>query len=203
MEGPPDHLFLCHGLVDEKMLIDTNLLQWDKIINLNLRASFHLISLTVAFMKFSKNHPSITVLSGSAGNTPVPGACAFSVSMAMLNMLVKNTALEVGHIGIRVNAVAPGVTNTKGRESKEGNFFFQLSDSQRLDDNLARKIVQDQNGKFLKEADGMIPLFQGQTPQGVEIPRLNEASDVAKTMLWLGSEDASFVTGEILVMDGG
>jgi NAD(P)-dependent dehydrogenase (short-subunit alcohol dehydrogenase family) len=124
LEGPPDHLFLCHGLVDEKMLIDTNLLQWDKIINLNLRSSFHLISLTVAFMKFSQNHPSITVLSGSAGITPVPGACAFSVSMAMLNMLVKNTALEVGHIGIRVNAVAPGVTITKARESKESDYFF-------------------------------------------------------------------------------
>ena len=49
----------------------------------------------------------------------------------------------------------------------------------------------------------MIPLSQGQTPQGVDIPRLNEAVDVAKTMLWLGSEDTSFITGEILVMDGG
>ena len=49
----------------------------------------------------------------------------------------------------------------------------------------------------------MIPLSQGQTPQGADIPRLNEAVDVAKTMLWLGSEDASFITGEILVMDGG
>jgi NAD(P)-dependent dehydrogenase (short-subunit alcohol dehydrogenase family) len=44
--------------------------------------------------------------------------------MAMLNMLVKNTALEVGHIGIRVNAVAPGVTITKARESKESDYFF-------------------------------------------------------------------------------
>jgi len=83
-----------------------------------------LISLTTAFMKFSQNKPSITVLSGSAGVTPVPGACAFSVSMAMLNMLVKNTALEVGHLGIRVNAVAPGVTNTKARESMDADFYY-------------------------------------------------------------------------------
>ena len=33
--------------------------------------------------------------------------------------------------------------------------------------------------------------------------RINQADDVAKSLLWLGSEDASFITGEILVMDGG
>lgn len=49
----------------------------------------------------------------------------------------------------------------------------------------------------------MIPLSQGQTPSGVEAAKINEAVEVGKTMLWLGSEDASFVTGEILVMDGG
>jgi 3-oxoacyl-[acyl-carrier protein] reductase len=80
-------------------------------------------------MRYSTSNPSITVLSGSAGETPVPGACAFSVSMAMVNMLVKNTALEVGHLGIRVNAVAPGFTDTKARESKEANLYQQLIES--------------------------------------------------------------------------
>lgn len=49
----------------------------------------------------------------------------------------------------------------------------------------------------------MIPLHQGLSPSGVELKKINEAVEVGKTMLWLGSEDASFVTGEILVMDGG
>ena len=60
--------------------------------------------------------------------TPEPGAVAFSVSMAMINMLVKNSALEVGHLGIRVNAVAPGVTYTKARESKEAYYWSTLDD---------------------------------------------------------------------------
>jgi NAD(P)-dependent dehydrogenase (short-subunit alcohol dehydrogenase family) len=125
------------------MLIETNLMQWDKIMNINLRASFHLISITVPFMRFSNKSPSITVLSGSCGETPRPGAAIFSVSMAMLNMLVKNTALEVGHLGIRVNAVAPGITETKARESKDSYLYDQLTDLQRNDENLAMRIVKD------------------------------------------------------------
>lgn len=84
--------------------------------------------MTVPFMKFSNKSPSITVLSGSCGDVPRPGAAAFSVSMAMLNMLVKNTALEIGHLGIRVNAVAPGVTESAARESKEASLYDMLSD---------------------------------------------------------------------------
>ena len=33
--------------------------------------------------------------------------------------------------------------------------------------------------------------------------KLNEGFEVGRTMLWLGSDDANFITGEILVMDGG
>jgi NAD(P)-dependent dehydrogenase (short-subunit alcohol dehydrogenase family) len=149
-------------------------------------------------MRYSTSNPSITVLSGSAGETPVPGACAFSVSMAMVNMLVKNTALEVGHLGIRVNAVAPGFTDTKARESKEANLYQQLIESQTIDDELAKRIVEEQHKKMKKEADEIVPLAQLPNQS-----RINQPDDVAKSLLWLGSDDASFITGEILVMDGG
>jgi NAD(P)-dependent dehydrogenase (short-subunit alcohol dehydrogenase family) len=81
------------------------------------------MSLAVPFLKLTKG--SITVLSSSAGETPQPGSVIFSTSMSMLNMLVKCTALETSFFGIRVNAVAPGVTQTGARTKKESLGFSE------------------------------------------------------------------------------
>jgi NAD(P)-dependent dehydrogenase (short-subunit alcohol dehydrogenase family) len=94
-----------------------DMLEWDQMMNLNVRASFQLVSLAVPFLKLSKG--CITILSSNAGKTPQPGSIIFSTSMAMLNMLVETTALETAFFGIRVNAVAPGVTNTQARMKKD------------------------------------------------------------------------------------
>ena len=93
------------------------MLEWDQMMNLNVRPHFQLISLATPFLKLSKGN--ITVLSSSAGESPQPGSVIFSTSMSMLNMLVKCTALETSFYGIRVNAVAPGVTYTGARTKKE------------------------------------------------------------------------------------
>ena len=89
------------------------MLEWDQMMNLNVRTHFQLISIAVPFLKLSKG--SITVLSSTAGETPQPGSTIFSTSMAMLNMLVKCASLETSFFGIRVNAVAAGVTATPAR----------------------------------------------------------------------------------------
>ena len=93
--------------------MDTTMPDWDSAMNTNVRASFQLLSLAVPFLKLTKGNA--TLLSSTAGEKPWPGYSIFSTSMAMLNMLVKSTALEVAYFGVRVNAVAPGVTNTKAR----------------------------------------------------------------------------------------
>lgn len=92
-------------------------------MNLNVRPSFQLMSLAVPFLKLSKG--SITVLSSNAGEKPQPGSVIFSTSMAMLNMLVKSTALETAFFGMRVNAVAPGVTQTGARTKKDSLGFSE------------------------------------------------------------------------------
>ena len=96
--------------------------------------------------------------------------------MAMVNMLVETTALETAFFGVRVNAVAPGVTNTQARMKK---------------DSLG--LTEAQNRSYLIEAGIDVPLMN----------QLNQPSEIAKTILWLSSNDASFITGEILTVDGG
>lgn len=81
------------------------------------------------------------MLSSTAGKSPQPGSIIFSTSMAMVNMLVESTALETSFFGIRVNAVAPGVTNTAARMKKE-----------------SLGLTEAQNRTFLIESGMDIPL---------------------------------------------
>ena len=133
-----------------------------------------LISLVVPFLKLTKGN--IVCLTGSAGETPLPGGVIFSTSKAMVNMLVKCTALETAYFGIRVNAVAPGVTWSDAR-MKEENMKLSASD----------------NKAFLTEACKEVPLNN----------EINDPKDVACSILWLASSQSSFCTGEVLTVDGG
>jgi len=98
------------------------------------------MSIAIPFLKITKG--SITVLSSTAGETPQPGSTIYSTSMAMLNMLVKCTALETSYSGIRVNGVAAGVTATQARMKKDSLNFNDY-----------------QNKTFLQEASQDVPLL--------------------------------------------
>lgn len=114
-------LILCHGYIKNESIMETNMLEWDQMMNLNVRPSFQLMSIAAPFLKLTRG--SVTVLSSTAGETPQPGSTIYSTSMAMLNMLVKCTALETSFFGVRVNAVAAGVTATQTRTKKDSLNF--------------------------------------------------------------------------------
>lgn len=84
-----------------------------------------------------------------------------------IRMLTRGAALELGDVGIRVNAVAPGQIATE------------------LDEGWT---TEAKTGDFLK---------------GVPLDRAGTPSDVAGAFLWLASEDAGYVTGALLHVDGG
>lgn len=79
------------------------------------------MSLAAPFLKINKGN--IVVLSSTAGEAPLPGSVIYSTAMCMLNTLVKCAALETAFFGVRVNAVAPGITNTAARTKKESLGF--------------------------------------------------------------------------------
>ena len=56
---------------------------------------------------------SATVLSSSAGETPWPGHTIYNCAMASLNMMVRCAAVENAHLGVRINAVAPGYVRSE------------------------------------------------------------------------------------------
>ena len=109
--------------------------------------------------------------------TPVPRVrqSVFCVSKACMDSLTQCSALELANFGIRVNGVAPGIVNSG----------FRLNQ-------MDQPITPQAEEAGLKEAasKGLIG--------GVCSPL-----DVAEVIVWLVSDESSYVTGEIINVDGG
>lgn len=85
---------------------------WDKTLDVNLRGPFELARLCYPHLKASGGG-SVINISSVEGFTPNPGLGVYSISKAALIMLTKVLAQEWGPDGIRVNAIAPGLIETK------------------------------------------------------------------------------------------
>jgi NAD(P)-dependent dehydrogenase (short-subunit alcohol dehydrogenase family) len=85
---------------------------WDKILDVNLKAAF-LLCRRIAPVMTAAGGGSIVNMSSVAGTVPWPMLGAYSVSKAGLDSLTKVLARELGRSGIRVNAIAPGLIDTK------------------------------------------------------------------------------------------
>ena len=171
--GKLDMLFICHGCFENGEIIETNLKEYDALVNINTRSVLALMSLASPFLKYTKGN--IVAISSLESFIPVKGSFLNTITKSMVNSLIKNAALELASFGIRVNGVAPGVTKTNFRlnkfdepkEKNNENFMQQNS----LNNLLNKNVIE---------------------------PR-----DIVDTMLFLGSDDAQFVTGEIIQVDNG
>ncbi|OWT73733.1 MULTISPECIES: SDR family NAD(P)-dependent oxidoreductase [unclassified Achromobacter] len=117
---------------------------------------------------------SSVVLTGSTAGTE--GTAAFSVysaSKAAVRNLARSWALDLKETGIRVNVVSPGATRTPG--------LVELA------------------GDDKAQQQGLLDYLASRIPLG----RVGEAEEIAKAVLFLASDDASFVNGAELFADGG
>lgn len=120
MKARIDNLFICHGIYSSCSIKDCSKENFDKIMNINVRSTFHILSICVPFLKLTKGN--CVIISSLESFIPVKNGFLNTTSKAMINSLVQNSALELSSFGIRINAVAPGITNTDHRnDSNENN----------------------------------------------------------------------------------
>ncbi|KAM6450593.1 dehydrogenase/reductase SDR family member 4-like [Liasis olivaceus] len=85
---------------------------WDKILDINVKATALLVNLVVPHME-KRGNGSIVIVSSIAGYTPFPGLGPYNVSKTALLGLTHNLAIELAPRNIRVNCLAPGLIRTK------------------------------------------------------------------------------------------
>lgn len=162
--GKIDILVNNAGISANKKIEDTTSEDFEKIMNLNVNAIFNVTKAVVPFMKEQKegvilNTSSMVSIYGQ------PSGVGYPASKFAVNGLTKSLARELGQFNIRVNAVAPGITNTDMVAS------------------LPKEMIE--------------PLIKT-----IPLGRIGEPRDVANAFLFLASPMASYVTGEILSVDG-
>jgi dehydrogenase/reductase SDR family member 4 len=99
---------------------DTSSEAYDKIMDVNLKAPFELMKLCFPYLRESSNG-SVINISSIGGISPESGLGIYSVSKAALISLTKVFAKEWGDHKIRVNAICPGLIQTKFSEALWGN----------------------------------------------------------------------------------
>jgi NAD(P)-dependent dehydrogenase (short-subunit alcohol dehydrogenase family) len=141
---------------------------WDKTIAVNLKGIWLCMKYEIPEM-LKQGKGSIVNCSSVAGLVGFQGLPAYVASKHGVIGLTKTAALECSKLGIRVNAVCPGVIQTP--------------------------MIDRLTGKK-KEA---IEQFTALEPMA----RFGLAEEIANAVIWLCSEEASFVTGVAMPVDGG
>jgi NAD(P)-dependent dehydrogenase (short-subunit alcohol dehydrogenase family) len=104
-------LVFTTGMNVRKRLLDYTTSEFDRVIDLNLRAAFEMIRAFGASM-VARGRGSIIGFSSIRSLTTEPGQGVYAATKAALVMLTRTAAAEFGPHGVRVNVVAPGVIDT-------------------------------------------------------------------------------------------
>ena len=158
--GGLDVLVNAAGIITTATLDATTDESWDLMMDVNLRAPFRLMRAAAPHLAERKG--SIVNVSSVNGLRSFPGVLAYNVSKAGLDQLTRCAALELAPLGVRVNAVNPGVTVT----------------------NLHRRSGMDESkyAAFLERSKETHPLGRPGQPQEVASLILFLASDRAGWM---------------------
>ena len=162
---PVDILINNAGITRDGLMIRMKELDWDSVLNINLKGTFLCSQQAAKQMMKQKSGVIVNIASivGVMGNF---GQANYSASKAGVIGLTKTLAREVASRGIRVNAVAPG--------------FIDTEMTRVLDESVRQSLIEQ------------IPLAKLGLPE-----------DVARCVAFLVSDRSSYITGQVINVNGG
>lgn len=168
--GKLDVLVNSAGIIETGSIETTDLQQYDRVFNANVRSVYHLTQLAVPHLVATKGN--IVNVSSVNGIRSFAGVLAYCMSKSAIDQFTRCVALELAPKQVRCNGVNPGVTIT----------------------NLHKRggMNEENYKKFLERSK-----------ETHAMGRPGEAEEIAAAIAFLASDDASFITGASIPVDGG
>lgn len=138
----------------------------DQTFTLNLYQAIHVTRVATARMA-ATGGGSIALIGSSAGIASLPNQLAYGSAKAALHHFVRGSASEVGNLGVRVNAIAPGYIRTERMLNRFGDEQW------------------------------------GEVEANTPLQRAGATPDIAGIALFLMQDLSAYITGQILLADGG
>ncbi|RVU34494.1 SDR family oxidoreductase [Rheinheimera riviphila] len=171
----PDLLIHAAGVLHPAAISDTSDAQWRQTFAVNADSAFYLCRALLPHWQHQGN-AAVVLIASNAGRVPRLGMAAYGAAKAALAHFGKTLALELAASGGRCNVLSPGSTDTA-----------MLHQLWQQPEDRARTLGGDA-AKFRL---------------GIPLGRIADASQVAQAALFLVSSQASHITMQELVIDGG
>ena len=174
--GRVDVLFNCAGFVHQGSILDATEAEWEFAFTLNVRSMFRTIRAFLPGMLNEGGGSIINIASAASSIKGAPNRCIYGTTKAAVIGLTKSVAADTVARGVRCNAICPGTIQTPS-----------------LDDRIAA------NAAAAGGMDQARTAFVARQAMG----RLGAPEEIAAMAVYLACDEARFLTGQALVIDGG
>ncbi len=174
--GRIDVLVACAGMYVGGPLPDIPLERWDDLVAVNLTGVLVSNSLVSPIM-IEQGRGAIINVSSMAGKTSWPNSAEYSATKSGVIGVTRSAAMELGPHGITVNAVCPGNTLTA----------------------MVRRVAAEIGATLDMTGDRWLAMRAEDTA----LKRLAEPEEIAGVIAFLASDDARYITGQSIGVDGG
>ncbi len=174
--GAVDILFNCAGIVHQGTLLEATDADWTLAFDLNCRSMFYTMGAFLPGMLANGGGTIVNIASVASSLKGVPNRFVYSASKAAVIGMTRSVATDYVSKGIRCNCICPGTVGTPS-----------------LDERIAA------NAAVAGSVDAARAAFVARQPMG----RLGSAEEIAALAVYLAGDDARFMTGQAVVIDGG
>lgn len=174
--GPVDVLFNCAGFVNEGTVLEATEDQWDFAFDLNVRSMFRMIQAFLPGMLEKGSGSIVNMSSGASSIKGAPRRFIYGATKAAVIGITRSVAADFVRQGVRCNAICPGTIHSP---SLEDRIVAGAATAGSVEASRAAYIARQAMG------------------------RLGTPEEIAALAVYLGSDDAQFVTGQSIIIDGG